>query len=185
MIDAGAALRYLLSPVQDSLGGGCQHQFIHYFRSFNSQCGTNINHDRNIPYFSHSPLLKECQYHINVFFTLSLSGNQCQCHLYVNVTHQVAFPPIIPITQTSSPPSCGSLLESMSMSMSVSPLCQCHGSIMWLCSWQPQWFGETWGLWGFGETHGVCLHLQQGSWGRTSEASWSILPKEYIFHLSG
>ena len=108
MIDAGAALRYLLSPVQDSLGGGCQHQFIHYFRSFNSQCGTNINHDRNIPCFSHSPLLKECQYHINVFFTLSLSGNQCQCHLYVNVTHQVAFPPIIPITRTSSPRSCGS-----------------------------------------------------------------------------
>ena len=118
--------------------------------------------------------LNEYQYHINVFFTLSLSGNQCQCHLYVNVTHH-------PITRTSSPPSCGSLPESMSMS----PLCQCHGFIMWLCSWQPQWFGETWGLWGFGETHGVCLHLQQGSWGRTSEAYWSILPKGYIFHLSG
>ena len=52
--------------------------------------------------------LNEYRYHINEFFTLSLSGNQCQCHLYVNVTHQVAFPPIIPITRTSSPRSCGS-----------------------------------------------------------------------------
>ena len=124
--------------------------------------------------------LNEYRYHINEFFTLSLSGNQCQCHLYVNVTHQVAFPPIIPITRTSSPRSCGSPRVNVSVTpVSVS---QVH-HVALLVTTSVVW--RDMGLVGVGETHGVCLHLQQGSWGRTSEASWSILPKGYIFHLSG
>ena len=96
-----------------------------------------------------------------------------------------AIPSIISDRQILSPASQYDVGTSLSFATNVNVTAASVSPTLRLCSWQPQWFGETWGLWGFGETHGVCLHLQQGSWGRTSEASWSILPKGYIFHLSG